>query len=77
MGLNVFPRRNHWPHASIPAVPVPTSAGLPVYWKSLCIMSVPIKTDGLHNAAFNLYEFYSVLYSARFIVNTGQWEKVD
>lgn len=30
------------PQASIPAVPVPTSAGLPIYGKNLYIVNIPI-----------------------------------
>lgn len=65
---------------SIAVVPVPAFAGLPIYWKSLCIVSIPIKIDVFRNATLKLYgenEFNSILYSARFIVNIGQWERVD
>lgn len=46
LNVNIWLWRNHWPQASLLAG-VLASAGLPIYWKRLCIAYVQIKTENL------------------------------
>lgn len=47
LSVNIQLWRNHWPRASLLAGPGLASAAFPIYWESLCIAYVQIKTENL------------------------------